>query len=94
MNHQNHHEQQHHELHHEWKLIVDNESYNWHEDSITGRQIRELASVPDGVQVWKKNKGNPDSLVELETVIDLTQPGIERFSLQEASSGAGLAWRF
>ena len=74
---------------HEWKLIVDNETYDWAEGSINGKQIRVLASVPDGVQVWKKNKGNPDTLVELITIIDLTLHGIERFSLQEASSGAG-----
>lgn len=79
---------------HEWKLIVDNETYDWHEGSITGAQIRVLASVPDGVQVWKKNKGSPDTLVELGSVIDLTGPGIERFSLQEASSGAGRVWPF
>ena len=75
-------------------LMVDNEPYEWPSDSITGAQIRTLASVPDGVQVWKKNHGSPDSLVELATVIDLSAPGIERFSLQEANSGAGLACHF
>lgn len=79
---------------HEWKLIVDNEPYVWHEETITGQQIRVLAAVPDGVQVWKKNHGSPDTLVDLGTQIDLTQPGTERFSLQEASSGAGGAWHF
>lgn len=79
---------------HDWKLIVDNETYDWPEGSITGKQIRVLASVPDGVQVWKKNKGSPDTLVELVTIIDLTVPGIERFSLQETSSGAGRVWHF
>lgn len=74
---------------HEWKLIVDNELYVWHEEMITGRQIRTLASVPDGVQVWKKNQGSPDTLVDLGTAINLTQHGTERFCLQEASSGAG-----
>jgi len=79
---------------HDWKLIVDNETYDWSEGSITGKQIRVLASVPDGVQVWKKNKSSPDTLVELGAVIDLTAPGNERFSLQEASSGAGRVWHF
>lgn len=77
---------------HDWKLMVDNETYDWPQGSITGAQIRELASVPDGVQVWKKNNGSPDTLVELATVNDLTGPGIERFSLQEASTGAGISW--
>ena len=76
------------------KLMVDNEVFEWPSDSITGAQIRVLASVPDGVQVWKKNHGSPDTLVELTTVVHLSEHGIERFSLQEASSGAGLIWAF
>lgn len=80
-----------HKKQNEWKLIIDNETYEWPDSSISGQQIRTLAAVPDGVQVWKKNHGSPDTLVELGAVIDLTQPGIERFSLQEASSGAGQA---
>lgn len=83
-----------HEPHQEWKLMVDNEVYEWDKSSISGAEIRVLAAVPDGVQVWKKNHGSPDTLVELGAVIDLTQPGIERFSLQEASSGAGQSWHF
>lgn len=77
-----------------FKLKVDNETYEWDSETITGAQIRSLAAVPDGVQVWRKNPGSPDTLVELTTVTQLSEPGIERFSLQEASSGAGAAWPY
>lgn len=68
---------------------MDNEPYHWHEESITGEQIRKLASVPDGVQVWEKHKGSPGTLVERDTVIHLNKHETKHFYLQEASSGAG-----
>lgn len=74
-------------------LKIDHEPYEWEGDTIDGQQLRTLGSVPDNVQIWKKNKGAPDSLVELTTIVDLTGPGIEMFSLQEASTGAGQSWR-
>ena len=74
---------------HTYKLVVDHEPYEWPKSKITGSEIRKLASVPEGVQIWKKNHGHPDSLVEAGTVIDLSEKGVEHFTLQEASSGAG-----
>lgn len=78
----------------EFKLMIDNELFVWEKSQITGSEIRQLGAVPDGVQVWKKNHGKPDSLVELTTVVDLSEHGIEKFSLQEASSGAGTPWAY
>lgn len=72
-----------------WKLIIDNEHYVWEESSITGSQIRTLGAVPDGVHVWQKIKHAPDKLIEPADVVSLTPDGPEKFSLQEASSGAG-----
>jgi hypothetical protein len=73
----------------DYKLMIDNERYVWNRSEITGSELRVLGAVPDGVQVWKKNHGRPDSIVELATIIDLSHEGTEKFSLQEASSGAG-----
>jgi len=78
----------------EFKLMIDNELFIWEKGQINGSEIRKLGSVPDGVQVWKKNHGHPDSLIELYTVVDLSEPGVEKFSLQEASSGAGTSWAY
>jgi|GEM_PF-910491 len=72
-----------------WKLKVEDEIYDWDEGSITGAQIRTLASVPEGVQVWQKIKHAPDLLINPQDVVSLAEDGIEKFSLQEASSGAG-----
>ena len=72
-----------------WKLIVEDEHYVWHENSITGAQIRTLASVPENVQVWQKIKHAPDLLIQPQDIVSLAAEGTEKFSLQEASSGAG-----
>lgn len=70
-------------------LKIDNVPYEWDKDTITAEELRQLGGIPDNVQIWLKNPGAPDTLVEAGQVIDLTKPGIEKFSTQEASSGAG-----
>lgn len=72
------------------ELFIDNERFDWEKETITGTEIRELASLPEGVEIFWKAPGNPDSLVEDDTVIDLTQhPGPDRFSTQSVGSEAG-----
>ncbi|MEZ0150443.1 MAG: hypothetical protein AB9Q19_14195 [Candidatus Reddybacter sp.] len=72
-------------------LFIDNERYDWDSDTIGGTDLRELGSIPDDVQIFWKNPGQPDSEVKDETVIDLTiNPSPDRFSTQSVGSQAGL----
>ncbi|WP_215875527.1 multiubiquitin domain-containing protein [Acidithiobacillus ferruginosus] len=72
------------------ELIIDNERYDWDEETITGKQIRVLASLPDDVQIFHKVPGHPDEEVKDDTVVDLTkQKGPDRFSTQAVGSQAG-----
>lgn len=72
------------------ELIIDNERYDWDEETITGKQIRVLASLPDDVQIFHKVPGHPDDEVKDDTVVDLTkQNGPDRFSTQAVGSQAG-----
>lgn len=72
------------------ELFVDNEAYQWDQDTITGSQIRELAALPDDVQIFHEVPGEPDEIVENETVVDLTlQKRPDRFSTQPVGSQAG-----
>lgn len=72
------------------ELFIDNERYDWDKDTITGKEIRELAALPDDVEIYWKAPGNPDYPVGNETVIDLTiTPGPDRFSTQSVGSQAG-----
>tara|TARA_R110000823_G_scaffold101329_10_gene217766 strand:+ start:1557 stop:1805 length:249 start_codon:yes stop_codon:yes gene_type:complete len=72
------------------ELFIDNERFDWEKETITGAEIRELASLPDDVEIYWKAPGNPDFPVENDTVIDLTEhPGPDHFSTQPVGSQAG-----
>lgn len=72
------------------ELFVDNKPYQWDAKTITGAQIRKLASLPDDVQIFHKVPGRPDVEIKNETVVNLTrQPGPDRFSTQPVGSQAG-----
>jgi hypothetical protein len=71
------------------ELFVDNEPYQWHESVITEAQLRQLASVPAGVNIFQKIPGRPDREVLPGTTVDLSRPGPERFSTQAVGSQAG-----
>lgn len=72
------------------ELFIDNERYDWDKDTITGSELRELGSLPDDVEIYWKNPGNPDIAVENDTIVDLTEnKGPDRFSTQSVGSQAG-----
>jgi len=72
------------------ELFIDNERYDWGKDTITGSELRELGSLPDDVEIYWKNPGNPDIAVENDTIVDLTEnKGPDRFSTQSVGSQAG-----
>lgn len=71
------------------ELFIDNDRYDWDEDEINGAQLRELGSVPDDAQIFQKIPGKPDKPIENDTVVNLQDPGPERFSTQPVGSQAG-----
>lgn len=72
------------------ELFVDNEPYNWEKDTITGAELRALAGIPDGAQIFQHIPGQPDREIKADTVVDLTKrKGPERFSTQSPGSQAG-----
>ena len=72
------------------ELFIDNERYDWGNDTITGAEIRELGSLPEDVEIYWKIPGQPDELVENDRVVDLTKHlGPDRFSTQSVGSQAG-----
>lgn len=71
-------------------LFVDNERYEWSADTITGEQLRDLASVPAGVLIYQKVPGHPDRPIDGGTVINLVERhSPEHFSTQASGSQAG-----
>lgn len=73
-----------------YKLFVDGDKYEWDENTITGVQLRELAGIPDNVQIFQAVPGQPDIEISDETVIDLkAHHGPVKLSTQSPGSQAG-----
>lgn len=64
-----------------YKILVDKESYVFEESVVTGREILQKAGKvpPEQFILTQKLKGGKRERIELDQVVDLTQPGIERF---------------
>lgn len=73
-----------------FKFKIDDEKHEWPEATITGAQLRALPpGVPDNVDLFKKLHGKPGKLVKVDDVVDLSDPGLEKFYTQDSSSEAG-----
>jgi hypothetical protein len=73
-----------------YKLKVENKEYDWPEQFITGRDVRALGpGIPEGMDLFLKEKGKVGRLIALDEPVDLDSPGIEKFYAQDASSEAG-----
>ena len=72
------------------EVFVDNDRYDWDQDTITGTQLRVLAALPDDVEIFHKIPGRTDEEVRDNDTVDLTkQNGPDRFWTQPAGSQAG-----
>ncbi len=72
------------------ELIVDDVPYQWQKPRISGAEIRNLAALPEGTQLFMKVPGKPDKEITDGTVIDLTERrGPEHFRSQAVGSQAG-----
>lgn len=72
------------------ELFIDNEKYEWEKPAITGAELRALAAIPQGAQIFLHVPGQTDVQIQNDTVVDLTKhPAPERFSTQSPGSQAG-----
>jgi hypothetical protein len=71
-------------------VFVDHEKYEWEKNTITGAELRLLASIPDNAEIFLEVPGKPDQQVNNQQVIDLEHHhGPARFSTQSPGSQAG-----
>ena len=63
----------------EFKLTLNDAQIRWGEGKIEGNVLYRLAMVGDDDAVFLVVPGGEDRLIEREQVIDLAEPGIERF---------------
>ena len=78
---------------HKYKFKVENDSYEWGDPTITGAEVRGVGpGIPEGMDLYVKLPGKPARLVtDPNETFDLSEPGIEKFFAQNASSEAGMA---
>lgn len=73
-----------------FELFIDGDKYEWHENAITGAQLRQLGSIPEGVDIFLKVPGKPDQPILDQTSVDLEHHhGPAKFSTQSPGSQAG-----
>ncbi len=75
----------------QFKFFVDDHQFEVHDQSITGAQIRAIASVDSSYQLFLEEHGHdkPDRKIELTDVVDLGMPGVEKFyTVPAATFGA------
>lgn len=63
-----------------YRFVADQERREWGAARITGRKIKELIPAdPDAHLLWMALRDRPDEQVLDDALIDLSQPGLERF---------------
>lgn len=63
----------------DFKLTLNDAQLEWGKPVISGAVLYGLAQVEEGSAVYREVRGGEDQLVEATDLIDLDQPGIERF---------------
>ena len=63
----------------DYKLTLDNRQIEWGKPAIGGSSLYKLAKVSDDQAIFLQKRGGTDVLVEPDDLIDLNEPGIERF---------------
>jgi hypothetical protein len=74
----------------EFKLFVDGEKYEWEKPTVSGAELRSLAGIPDGVEIFLSVPGKPDEQIGNDTAVNLQDHhGNAKFSTQSTGSQAG-----
>lgn len=73
-----------------YEIFVDHVKYAWPHETISGKQLRELANIPESAEIFLQVPGSPDKDITDNTVVDVAKhKGPPRFSTQSTGSQAG-----
>lgn len=62
-----------------FRLIVDDERYDWGIRRISGKALREIANITPEMELWEELREQPDRKIEDTDLVDLNHPGTEKF---------------
>jgi hypothetical protein len=76
-----------------YRLKVNDHPFVWHEPTITGRQVLELAKLlpPEDWRLRLKIAGGKPEPIALDTIVDLRRHGVEKFRAIRQGQGEGEA---
>lgn len=63
----------------DFKLTLDDRQIEWGKPAISGSALYKLADIDDEKAIFLQKRGGTDQLVEPNDLMDLNEPGIERF---------------
>lgn len=63
----------------DFKLTINDHQLEWGKPLISGSELTTLAEISDDQAIFLEVRGGEDRLIELDELVDLNQPGIERF---------------
>lgn len=73
---------------HVFNLIIEGKHYQWHQQYITGAEIRKLGKVPGDSEILLAIKRpSEDEIIGDNTTVDLARPGIEQFNVRNPGEG-------
>lgn len=62
-----------------FRFEVENDQQSWGKPTISGRVLRRLANAGDEEAIYLQVRGGTDRLIEPTDLVDLNEPGVERF---------------
>lgn len=67
---------------HSFKFKVRNQTFDWPSQTITGREVLTAAGLvpPENYKLDLKSHGNVYREIKLDQQVDLSEPGIEKFT--------------
>jgi hypothetical protein len=73
-----------------YKFKLGNDVHEWDDQYITYQDLAEIPpGLPPGADLYIKERGKPGRLIKPGERFDLAEPGIEKFYIDDAKSGAG-----
>ena len=63
----------------DFKLVVNDDELRWGKPAISGAELHRLARPAEGEAVFLEVRGGTDRLIERRDIVDLGEPGVERF---------------
>jgi hypothetical protein len=73
-----------------YKFKLGNETHDWPQAIITYEDLAAYPpGLPPGTDLYVKEKGQPGRLIKPGEQFDLSQPGIEKFYIDDSKSSAG-----